>query len=60
VAFDELMVREHEAQNKLQPLGDEKKTQEQLLESTQKMLFERDYSSSAVVSSVVANVVVLL
>jgi hypothetical protein len=28
VAFDELVVREHEVQIKLQTLGDEKKTQE--------------------------------
>jgi hypothetical protein len=43
VAFDELVVREQDAQNKLQVLGDEK-SQEQLLEITQKMLSEQDYS----------------
>jgi hypothetical protein len=46
------VVRECEAQNKLQVLGDEKKTQEQLLESTWKMLSECDCSSSAVAHAV--------
>jgi septal ring factor EnvC (AmiA/AmiB activator) len=36
--LDELVIRESEAQTKLQTLGEEKKTQEQLLESTQKTL----------------------
>jgi hypothetical protein len=48
-AFDELVVREREAQNKLQALGNEKK-----------MLSERDYSSSAMISSTVAHAVALL
>jgi hypothetical protein len=49
-----------QAQNKLHALGDEKKTQEQLLESTRKMLSEHDYSSSVMISSVVAHAVPLL
>jgi hypothetical protein len=60
VAFDELVVWECEAQIKLQTLGDEKKIQEQLLESTQKMLSEHDYSSSVVISSAMAHTVALL
>jgi hypothetical protein len=59
-ALDELVVWEREAQIRLQTLGDEKKTQEQLLDSTHKMLSKRDYYSSAVISSVVAHVVALL
>jgi hypothetical protein len=59
VALDELMVRECEAQIRLQTLGDEKKIKEQLLESTQKT-YERDYSSSAVISSTVTHDVALL
>jgi hypothetical protein len=58
--FDELVVREREAQIRLWALGNEKKTREQLLESTQKTLSERDYSSSAVISSVVAHALALL
>jgi hypothetical protein len=59
-AFEELVVQEHEAQIKLQALVDEKKTQQKLLQSTQKTLSEHDYSSSAVISSVVAHAVALL
>jgi hypothetical protein len=44
----------------LQTLYDEKKIQEQLLESTQKMLSEHNYSSSMVISSAVAHAVALL
>jgi hypothetical protein len=51
-AFDELVVWEHEAQIKLWALGDEKKTQEQLLESAQRTLSKRDYTSSAVAHAV--------
>jgi hypothetical protein len=58
MTFDELVDREHEAQIRLQTLSDEKKVQEQLLESTQKILC--DYSSSAVLSSTVAHAVALL
>jgi hypothetical protein len=58
--FDELVVREREAQIRLWALGNEKKTREQLLESTQKTLSEHDYSSSAVISSVVAHALALL
>jgi hypothetical protein len=56
VAFDELAVRERDTPDKLQALG-EKKTQELLLESTWKMISERDYSSLVVVSSAVAHAV---
>jgi hypothetical protein len=59
-AFDELVVRECEAQIRLQALGDEKKTQVQLLESAQKTLSEHYFSSSAVISSAVGHTVVLL
>jgi Skp family chaperone for outer membrane proteins len=55
-----LAVREQATQDKLRVLGKEKKLQEQIQESTQKMLSKRDYSSSAVISSVVAHAVVLL
>jgi hypothetical protein len=41
----------------MQALGDEKKTLEQLLESAQKTLSERNLSSSAVISSTVAHAV---
>jgi hypothetical protein len=41
-------------------LIDEKKTQDQLLESTRKTLSEQDFSSSMVISLAVAYVVVLL
>jgi hypothetical protein len=58
--FDELVVREREAQIRLWALGNEKKTREQLLESTQKTLSERDYSSLAVIYSVVAHALALL
>jgi hypothetical protein len=59
-AFEELVARERGAQNKLQVLGDDKKAQEHVLESTQRMLFERDYSSTTVISLAVAHVVALL
>jgi hypothetical protein len=58
-AFDKLVVQERDVQNKLQDLGDEKKTQEHLLESTRKMLSEWEYSSSVMISSAVAHVAVL-
>jgi chromosome segregation ATPase len=38
-SFEELVARERGAQNKLQVLGDDKKAQEHVLESTQRMLF---------------------
>jgi hypothetical protein len=55
-----LTVRERTAQDKLQALGEDKKTQEHLLDSTWKMLSERNYSSSIVISSAVACAVALL
>jgi hypothetical protein len=45
---------------RLQTLGDEMKTQEQLLEFAQKTLSKRDVSSLDVISPVVAHIVVLL
>jgi hypothetical protein len=60
VASDELVVHECEAQNKLHVHGDAKKIQEHLLESTQKTLSERDYSSSTMISLAVAHAMVLL
>jgi DNA repair protein RadC len=60
VALDELVVQERETQIRLHTLGNEKKKQEQLLESAQKMLSERYYSSSVVISSIVEHVVELL
>jgi hypothetical protein len=59
-AFDEFVVHERDAQDKLHALGGEKKTHEHLLESTRMMLSEHDYSSSAVVSLAVAHAVALL
>jgi hypothetical protein len=50
--LDELVVREREIQIRLHALGDEKKTQQQLWESTQKTLSERDFSSSAMAHAV--------
>jgi hypothetical protein len=59
--LDELVVREHETHIRLQTLSNEKKKkQEQLLESAQKALSERDYSLSVVISSAVAHAVTLL
>jgi hypothetical protein len=60
VAFDELAVWERDTTDKLQAPGEEKKTQELLLESTWKMISECDYSSLVVVSSAVAHAVALL
>jgi hypothetical protein len=60
IALDELTVREHATQDKLQDLGNEKRLLEQELEYTWMMLVERDYSSSAVISSAMVHVVVLL
>jgi chromosome segregation ATPase len=59
-ALDELMVQEQAVQDKLQALREEKRLQEQVLESTQKMLSECDYSSSMVISLDVAHAVALL
>jgi chromosome segregation ATPase len=59
-ALEELVIPEWATQDKLQVLSEEKRLQEQVLESTQKMLSERDYSSSTVISLAVAHVVALL
>jgi hypothetical protein len=50
-----MVIWEHEAQ--LQILCDEKKAQALLLESAQKVLSKWDFSSSVVISLVVAHVV---
>jgi flagellar biosynthesis/type III secretory pathway protein FliH len=55
-----LAVLKRDAQDKLEALGEEKRLQEQVLESTRKMLSEHDYCSSTVISLVVAHVVELL
>jgi hypothetical protein len=55
-----LAVLKRDAQDKLEALGEEKRLQEHVLESTRKMLSEHDYCSSTVISSVVAHVVELL
>jgi hypothetical protein len=60
VTLDELVIQEREGQIRLQAPSDEKKTQEQLLEFIQKTLSKQDFSSSTVISSVVAHAVVLL
>jgi chromosome segregation ATPase len=54
--LDEVVMHEREAQARLHTLDDEKKAKEQLLESAQKMLSKRDFSSSAVNSSAVAHI----
>jgi hypothetical protein len=56
----ELVIREQEAQVRLQILDDEKKAQDQLLESTQKMLSKRNFFSSTMISLAVAHAVALL
>jgi hypothetical protein len=59
-ALDHAVIRECEAKINLQRLGDEKKAQDQLLESAQKELTKWDFSSSMVISLVVAHAVVLV
>jgi hypothetical protein len=54
------MIREHEAQIKLQTLIDEKTAKEQHLESAPMTLSKRDFTSSTVSSSTVAHVVALV
>jgi hypothetical protein len=60
MALDELVVREREAQIRLQTLGDENKIKERLLELTQKMLSEHNYSLSAIISLAMTHAVALL
>jgi hypothetical protein len=59
-AFDRAVIREREAQIKLEATEEKRKAQEQHLESTQKALFKRDFSSSAVISLAVANAMALV
>jgi hypothetical protein len=59
-ALGEMTNQERTAQDKLHAVGEDKKTQEHLLESTRKMLSEHDYSSLVVISLAVAHIVALL
>jgi hypothetical protein len=59
-ALDREVIWERVVQINLQRLGDEKKAHEQLLESAQKALTKREFSSSAVISSAVAHAVALV
>jgi hypothetical protein len=59
-AFDRAVIREREAQIKLEATEEKRKAQEQHLESTQKALFKRDFSSSTVISLAVANAMALV
>jgi hypothetical protein len=54
------VIWECEAHIKLQTLADEKKANEQLLESAQMMLSKQDFTSSAVSSSTMAHVMTLV
>jgi hypothetical protein len=54
------VIWECEAQIKLQTLVDEKKANEQLLESAQMTLSKQDFTSSAVSSSTMAHVMRLV
>jgi hypothetical protein len=60
VTLVELVIREQEAHVRLQILDDEKKAQDQLLESTQKMLSKRNFFSSTMISLAVAHAVTML
>jgi hypothetical protein len=60
VALDESVIRECEAQIKLQALKDEKKAKGQLLEFAQMTMSKWDFTSSVVNSSAVAHVVALV
>jgi hypothetical protein len=59
-ALDCAMIKEHEAQIKLEATEEKRKAQEQQLESAQKALSKREFSSSVVISSAVANDMVLV
>jgi hypothetical protein len=56
-ALDITVIQEREVELKLQTYEEKRKAQEQLLESTQKALSKREFSSSAMISSAVAHAV---
>jgi pantothenate kinase type III len=59
-ALDFAVIQERKAKNNLQAAEEKIKAQEQLLASTQKALSKREFSSSVVISSVVANAMALV
>jgi pantothenate kinase type III len=59
-ALDFAVIQERKAKNNLQAAEEKIKAQEQLLASTQKALSKREFSSSVVISSVVANAMPLV
>jgi hypothetical protein len=59
-ALDRVMIREREAQIKLEVAEEKRKAQEQQLESAQKALPKREFSSLAVISLTVANAIALV
>jgi pantothenate kinase type III len=59
-ALDFAVIQERKAKNNLQAAEEKIKAQEQLLPSTQKALSKREFSSSVVISSVVANAMALV
>jgi hypothetical protein len=59
-ALDFVVIREREAEIKLQATEEKIKSQEQSLVSTRKVLYSREFSSSMVISLVVPNAMVLV
>jgi hypothetical protein len=59
-ALDFAMIQEREVEIKLQTTEEKKKAQEQLLQSTQKVLSKQEFSSSIVIFSVVAHAMALV
>jgi pantothenate kinase type III len=59
-ALDFAVIQERKAKNNLQAAKEKIKAQEQLLASTQKALSKREFSSSVMISSVVANAMALV
>jgi hypothetical protein len=59
-ALDRVMIKEREAQIKLEATEEKRKAQEQQLESAQKALPKREFSSLAVISLAVANAIALV
>jgi hypothetical protein len=58
--LDRTVIKEHETQIKLEVVEEKMKAQEQQLKLAQKVLSKREFSSSTVISSVVANTVALM
>jgi hypothetical protein len=58
--LDRTVIKEHETQIKLEAVEEKMKAQEQQLKLAQKVLSKREFSSSTVISSVVANTVALM